>query len=123
MEANWMIRSIAAPRTSFPVTPQQISQRMMKPLAFACFSLAAATSAMAADSVFVEAESFQNPGGWSLDTQFVETMGSPYLIAHGYGKPVKDATTTTTASLDAGKYRVWVRAKNWVGPWDATGSP
>ncbi len=96
----------------------------MKSIAFACVSLAslAASAVMAADSVFVEAESFQNPGGWSLDTQFIETMGSPYLIAHGLGKPVKDATTTT-AVLDAGKYHVWVRAKNWVGPWDAPGAP
>jgi len=38
------------------------------------------------------------------------------------GKPVKDATTTTSP-LDAGKYHVWVRAKNWVGPWDAPGEP
>ena len=40
--------------------------------------------------LLVEAESFQNPGGWSLDTQFIEIMGSPYLLAHGLGKPVKD---------------------------------
>jgi ribulose 1,5-bisphosphate synthetase/thiazole synthase len=83
----------------------------------------AASSALAASSIFVEAEGFAQTGGWSIDTQFVETMGSPYLIAHGYGKPVKDATTTSAASADAGKYRVWVRAKNWVGPWDAEGSP
>jgi len=82
----------------------------------------AATTALAGNSIFVEAESFASPGGWSIDTQFIETMGSPYLIAHGYGKPVADATTTTAAA-DAGKYRVWVRAKNWVGPWDAEGSP
>jgi len=96
----------------------------MKSIFLACASLAtfAASTVLAADSAFVEAEGFQNPGGWSIDTQFIETMGSPYLIAHGMGKPVKDATTTT-APLDAGQYHVWVRAKNWVGPWDAPGSP
>lgn len=95
----------------------------MKALLTAAACLAAASSALAATSIFVEAEGFANPGGWSIDTQFVETMGSPYLIAHGLGKPVKDATTTSATSADAGKYRVWVRSKNWVGPWDAEGSP
>ena len=51
-------------------------------------------ASQAADRVLVEAESFANPGGWSLDTQFIEIMGSPYLLAHGLGRPVADATTT-----------------------------
>ena len=51
-------------------------------------------SAQAANQLLVEAESFQDPGGWVLDTQFIEIMGSPYLLAHGLGEPVKDATTT-----------------------------
>ena len=42
-------------------------------------------------TVFVEAESFAHPGGWQLDTQFIQQMGSPYLLAHGLGKPVEDA--------------------------------
>lgn len=46
--------------------------------------------------VLVEAESFDAHGGWQLDTQFIEIMGSPYLLAHGLGRPVKDATTTVT---------------------------
>lgn len=77
----------------------------------------------AANTAFIEAESFENHGGWVLDTQFIEIMGSPYLMAHGLGTPVKDATTATAKSLPAGKYRVWVRTKNWVGPWDAKGEP
>jgi len=79
-------------------------------------------NAQAASTAFVEAESFADQGGWVLDTQFIEIMGSPYLMAHGLGKPVKDASTTAKA-LAAGKYRLWVRTKNWVGPWDATGAP
>ncbi len=71
---------------------------------------------------FIEAESFENAGGWVLDTQFIQTMGSPYLMAHGLGKPVKDAETTVKLPA-AGKYRLWVRTKNWVGPWDAKGAP
>ena len=46
-----------------------------------------------AATVFVEAESFTDHGGWSLDTQFIREMGSPYLLAHGLGRPVADATT------------------------------
>jgi hypothetical protein len=75
-----------------------------------------------ADHLLVEAESFQSAGGWSLDTQFIEIMGSPYLLAHGLGRPVKDATTTVTFP-SAGTYRVWVRTKDWVAHWDARGTP
>ncbi|MCX7826698.1 MAG: hypothetical protein N2689_14240, partial [Verrucomicrobiae bacterium] len=45
--------------------------------------LLGATVATGADTVLVEAESFKDHGGWSLDTQFVDIMGSPYLLAHG----------------------------------------
>ena len=85
-------------------------------------TLAAMLPAAAADRLLLEAESFQNPGGWSLDTQFIEIMGSPYLLAHGLGEPVKDATTTATLP-STGKYRVWVRTKDWVAPWGAPGTP
>lgn len=85
-------------------------------------TLAATLPAAAADRLLLEAESFQNPGGWSLDTQFIEIMGSPYLLAHGLGEPVKDATTTANLP-STGKYRVWVRTKDWVAPWGAPGTP
>jgi hypothetical protein len=75
-----------------------------------------------AESLLLEAESFSNHGGWVLDTQFIELMGSPYLMAHGLGNPVKDATTTVTFSTP-GKYRVWVRTKDWVARWNAPGTP
>ncbi len=73
-------------------------------------------------TVLVEAESFAEPGGWVLDTQFIETMGSPYLMAHGLGEPVKDAQTTVTFPAP-GNYRVWVRTKDWVARWNAPGTP
>jgi hypothetical protein len=66
-----------------------------------------------ADPVLVETESFNDLGGWELDTQFIDTMGSPYLIAHGLGNPVADATTEVTFPK-AGEYKLWVRTKNWV---------
>jgi len=84
--------------------------------------LLGASSAQAADTVLVEAESFQNPGGWMLDTQFIEIMGSPYLLAHGMGAPVKDATTTVKFP-STGKYHVFVRTKDWVARWKAPGAP
>src|SRR5436190_13495986 len=93
----------------------------MSPRALAV-SLALAVTAHAADQVFVEAESFKDHGGWSLDTQFIEGMGSPYLLAHGMGEPVKDAATTVSFP-SAGKYRVWVRTIDWVARWNAPGAP
>ena len=38
------------------------------------------------DGILIEAESFTDKGGWVVDQQFVEQMGSPYLLAHGMGQ-------------------------------------
>lgn len=72
--------------------------------------------------VFIEAEQFENHGGWELDQQSMEQMGSPYLLAHGLGIPVQDATTKIKFP-SAGAYRVWVRTRDWVAPWNAPGAP
>ena len=72
--------------------------------------------------LFVEAEQFKSHGGWELDQQSMDQMGSPYLLAHGLGIPVKDATTDVEFP-SAGTYRVWVRTKDWVAPWKAPGAP
>ena len=66
--------------------------------------------------ILIEAESFTDPGGWVNDQQFMDQMGSPYLLAHGLGVPVKDAETTVTIPED-GKYRLWVRTRDWVAQW------
>lgn len=63
--------------------------------------------------ILIEAEDFEDYGGWVLDSQFTAIMGSPYLLAHGLGRPVADATTTVSVAA-AGTYGVWVRAKDWV---------
>lgn len=76
----------------------------------------------AAAEVLVEAESFADRGGWQLDTQFIQQMGSPYLLAHGLGRPVKDAVTTVEVA-EAGRYQVWVRTFDWVARWQAPGTP
>ena len=49
-----------------------------------------------AADLFVEAESFTHKGGWVVDQQFMDLMGSPYLLAHGMGEPVEDAYTEVT---------------------------
>jgi hypothetical protein len=72
--------------------------------------------------IFVEAESFAAPGGWQLDTQFIQQMGSPYLLAHGLGRPVDDAVTGVKV-VQPGTYRVWVRTMDWVARWGASPSP
>jgi len=72
--------------------------------------------------VFVEAEQFTHFGGWNIDQQSMEKMGSPYLLAHGLGIPVMDATTEIEFP-SAGTYRVWVRTKDWVAHWNAPGAP
>ena len=76
----------------------------------------------AAETLFVEAESLKSHGGWALDTSFTQIMGSPYLLAHGLGKPVGDAAGSVRVS-EGGSYRVWVRTKDWVAPWKAPGTP
>lgn len=72
--------------------------------------------------VLVEAESFEQLGGWVLDQQFMDQMGSPFLLAHGLGVPVDDASTAVEFPAP-GTYRVWVRTRNWVAPWNAPGAP
>ncbi len=92
----------------------------MRSLLLSVFLVASSTAVRA--DVLVEAESFTNPGGWSLDTQFIREMGSPYMLAHGLGKPVADATTTVTFD-EPGTYKVFVRTKDWVARWKAEGQP
>lgn len=63
--------------------------------------------------ILVEAEAFDDFGGWILDSQFELEMGSPYLLAHGNGRPVADAKTVISIT-ENGEYNVWVRTKDWV---------
>ncbi|HJN15877.1 MAG TPA: FAD-dependent oxidoreductase, partial [Armatimonadota bacterium] len=63
--------------------------------------------------IWIDAEDFDDYGGWLLDTQFVHIMGSAYLIAAGVGTPVEDATTRVPVAA-AGTYRLWARTKNWI---------
>ncbi|GHU62300.1 pyridine nucleotide-disulfide oxidoreductase [Bacteroidia bacterium] len=83
-----------------------------------CLSICAlflSFSAQPAD-VFIEAEGFSNKGGWVVDQQFTDLMGSSYLMAHGMGNPVNDASTAVVFPK-SGTYRLFVRTYNWTSPW------
>jgi hypothetical protein len=80
----------------------------------ACLAALACHGASAAsDLVLIEAEAFDDPGGWVVDQQFMDQMGSPFLLAHGLGVPVRDAVTTVTLPRP-GLYHVWVRTRDWT---------
>jgi hypothetical protein len=70
----------------------------------------------------IETESFTNKGGWVIDQQSMDVMGSPYLMAHGMGVPVKDAETTVNFKK-TGNYRVFVRTRNWAARWSTNDVP
>ncbi|MDR2674001.1 MAG: FAD-dependent oxidoreductase [Opitutaceae bacterium] len=91
-------------------------------LAFALLLPLLPSSASRAESILVEAESFADRGGWVVDNESVTQMGSPYLMAHGLGVPVRDATTTIRVAA-TGEWRVWVRTRDWVAPWGKPGAP
>ena len=68
------------------------------------------------ETILVEAEDFDDRGGWVIDQQSMDQMGSPYLMAHGLGVKVRDAVKKVKFSKK-GEYRVWVRTRDWVGTW------
>lgn len=69
------------------------------------------------EDIFLEAESMSNCGGWVVDQQSMMQMGSPYLMAHGMGRVVEDATTEITLD-ESGSYRMWVRTRDWTRRWN-----
>ena len=64
----------------------------------------------------VECESFRDLGGWVVDPHSMRQIGSSYVMAHGYGTPVKDAVTTAKFPAE-GRYAVWARTRNWNAVW------
>ena len=124
-----MLATLSASCLRLPATPSRLARATPRGNRCHCGFRSAllgivccvAASGQAA-TVLVEAESFAEHGGWSLDTQFIREMGSPYLLAHGLGTPVADATTTVKIPA-AGPYHAWVRTKDWVARWQAPGTP
>ena len=71
--------------------------------------------------ILIEAESFNSKGGWLVDPQFVQQMGSSYLLAYGLGKSVQDARTNFKVTKNGNHY-FWVRAMNWAPrDWETPG--
>ena len=65
------------------------------------------------NELWIDALDFTHRGGWVEDTQFVQHMGSGYLMASDIpGEPVADAWLTVDIP-ESRTYRVWVRNKNW----------
>ncbi len=87
-----------------------------KHLFFIFLLIGSTTMNVKAADLFVEAESFKQKGGWVIDQQFMDQMGSPYLLAHGLGVRVADAITEVTFP-QRGTYEVYVRTFNWTSPW------
>jgi len=65
------------------------------------------------DHILVETESFHEKGGWVIDQQSFDILGSSYLLAHGMGVPVPNAVTEIYVDRP-GDYHVWVRTKDWA---------
>ena len=67
----------------------------------------------AESTVWLETEHFDQLGGWTNDAQYVDQMGSPYLLAVGLDGPVADAAARCQIPA-AGEYRLWVRCRDWL---------
>jgi hypothetical protein len=100
--------------------PQRIRWALWLPLMAASVLLGALH--LSAANLLLETESFADLGGWDVDQQSMEQMGSSYVLAHGLGVPVRDAVTQARFPKP-GTYRVWVRTRDWVAPWNAPGAP
>ena len=90
-------------------------KRLLLPLLLICCNLSAA-------NIWLETENFSEKGGWVVDQQFMDLMGSPYLMAHGMGQPVPDASTAVDIP-HKGKWHVYVRTFNWTSPWTSQDGP
>jgi len=116
MRASWCIVALASILLPFHL------EKLMRSIFIVCFLLCAAFAVAQSDLVFVEAESFANKGGWVVDQQFTDIMGSSILMAHGMGKPVADAETEVVFPRPD-VYQVFIRTRNWAAPWTTEHAP
>lgn len=91
-----------------------LEMRYMKTVLTAVLPLLSALTMNA--QILLEAESFDHRGGWVVDHQAFNKIGSSYLNAHGLGFPVSDAFTDIEVE-SPGNYHVYVCTYNWTAPW------
>lgn len=68
------------------------------------------------NTILLPASLFAERGGWTADQQFIDQIGSTYLLAHGLGVAVGDATTEFDVPAE-GDYRLYARTRNWTKYW------
>ena len=79
-----------------------------------CFAAFAAQ----AETVVIEAEWFEDYGGWVNDTQFMDQMGSPYLLAQEEEpEPGAEQPDKKSGDAKAKRFKVMVRTMNWTARW------
>jgi hypothetical protein len=66
--------------------------------------------------LLISTSSFPEKGGWIVDNEFILTLGTSYLLAHGLGKPVENAKKTISVRK-SGLYHVYAYTYNWCAPW------
>jgi len=66
--------------------------------------------------IFIECETFDDLGGWTVETQCREAMGSFWIFAHGVGIPVADAETAVELP-HVGNWHFFVRTRDWSAVW------
>lgn len=64
---------------------------------------------------YIPAAAFSEHGGWVVETQSIETLGSSYLMAHGLGRPVADAFISV--ELESGRYKFYALTRDWTAVW------
>ncbi len=65
---------------------------------------------------YLSATTFSDHGGWIADTQSMETIHSAYLMAHGIGKCVADASTSFHIEK-SGIYHIHAFTRDWTEVW------
>lgn len=87
-----------------------------------CNSKATIDNLTKENSILIPGTYFTDKGGWIADPQFMEIMGSSYLMAHGLGVPVANANTEFEVRF-SGEYNLYVRTRNWTKYWTDKNTP
>lgn len=72
------------------------------------------------ERIWIDAMEFDELGGFRRETQFVREMGQGYLMADSVDGAVAPASVTFTVA-EEGRYRVFLRTKNWCVGYEPDG--